>query len=230
MNREQESSEAAEARIIPSWMSRTLSQGQILALEGLIKDAESKTSGEIVVVLSARSFPLRSIEMLCGVLCATVCIACMEPFLGDWLTYFDFFLLAIGVLTVGVGGYFLAKLSWVRRVLMMDRDSANLANQRAELEFYRAGIARTEKKTGILIFLALHDHEVVVLADRGISDKLSADTWQDVVAMVIHGIKKNDLNLGLQNAIRRCGEILSQHFPVDRDDRNELANHLIIRD
>jgi putative membrane protein len=121
-----------------------------------------------------------------------------------------------------------AKFSWVRRLLLNDRDSARLAANRAELEFHRAGIGRTENKTGILLFLALEDHEAVVLADHGISSKLPPETWSDVVSLMLNGIKKKDLASGLSSAVTRCGDILSKHFPVSSTDRNELSNHLII--
>ena len=126
--------------------------------------------------------------------------------------------------------FFIGKWSFIRRLLLNDRDSAALAAQRAELEFYRAGIGRTQNKTGILLYLALQDHEVVVLADRGISEKLSAETWGEVVEMILQGIKSKDLALGLQNAVDKCGDILASHFPVSENDRNELSNHLIILD
>ncbi len=214
----------------PHWLDRLLTSEQLRRVESRIEAAELKTSGEIVVVLSQRSVPLRSLELVCGFIFAALTLISIEPFLGDWLSYMDMFLVGLVVFSVGLLGSFIGKWSFIRRLLLNDRDSAALAAQRAELEFYRAGIGRTQNKTGILLYLALQDHEVVVLADRGISEKLSAETWGEVVEMILQGIKSKDLALGLQNAVDKCGDILASHFPVSENDRNELSNHLIILD
>ena len=223
-------SKEAALQTLPRWLGRSLSVAQVKKIEQVIFQAEAATSGEIVVVLTARTFPLRSLEILFGFICAFLGVVLVEPYLGDWLSYGDLALLALAVVAVWVGGNYLARVSWMRRILLNDRDSGNLAHQRAELEFHRAGIGRTENKTGILLFLALQDREAVVLADKGISSKIQPEAWSEVISLMLSGIKNNDLASGLSSAVSRCGEILATHFPINSGDRNELSNHLIIKD
>lgn len=215
---------------LPRWLCKKLSATNVEKIEQDISNAESRTSGEIVVVLTGRSFPLKSLEILFGFLCAFFAVVVVEPYLGDWLTYLDILLLIFFVSIIWIVGAYSARLSWIRRALLNDRDSARLAASRAELEFHRAGIGRTENKTGILLFLALQDREAVVLADHGISSKLPPETWSDVISLMLAGVKNKDLAAGLSNAVTRCGEILASHFPIAHGDKNELSNHLIIRD
>ena len=120
----------------PRWLSRRLSSDQLRRVESRIEAAELKTSGEIVVVLSRRSVPLRTLELVCGFIFVTLTFMSIEPFLGDWLSYLDIFLVGLVVFATGCLGYFIGKWSFVRRLLLNDRDSAALAAQRAELEFY----------------------------------------------------------------------------------------------
>jgi len=81
--------------------------------------------------------------------------------------------------------------------------------------------------TGILIFASLLEHRVVVLADRGINEKVEAGTWNEIVNMITESLKSGDGCDGFCKAIDRCGVILAQHFPRSADDRDELPNKLV---
>ncbi len=101
---------------------------------------------------------------------------------------------------------------------------------RAEVEFYEHGIGQTQGNTGILLFVSLMEHRAVVLADHSIAEKLDAEIWNEVVELMIDGVKGRDLAGGMRAAILRCGELLSPHFPIDEADANELRDHLIVKD
>jgi uncharacterized membrane protein len=47
---------------------------------------------------------------------------------------------------------------------------------------------------------------------------------------MIDGVRQGDLATGMTRAIARCGELLAPHFPIAPDDRNELRDHLIVKD
>jgi putative membrane protein len=81
-----------------------------------------------------------------------------------------------------------------------------------------------------LLFVSLLEHRAVVLADHSIAEKLSAEIWQEPVDLMIQGVKRGDLAAGMTQAIQRCGELLSPHFPVADDDVNELRNHLVVKE
>ena len=70
----------------------------------------------------------------------------------------------------------------------------------------------------------------VILADKGISEKLDAEVWQEVVALMIAGVKRGDLAGAMCAAIERCGSLLATEFPLAEDDVNELHDHLIVKD
>ena len=52
----------------------------------------------------------------------------------------------------------------------------------------------------------------------------------EVVGIMIDGIKKGNVGLGLASAIKRCGEILTGPFPIAGIDVNELRDYLIIKE
>ncbi len=104
------------------------------------------------------------------------------------------------------------------------------ADLRAELEFYRARIYHTKKKTGILLFMSFYEHRAVVLADSGIAQVLPATTWDEVVRLLSGAMKEGRLADGLTKAITQCGEVLIQHFPQQDIDENQIGNHIRISD
>jgi putative membrane protein len=101
---------------------------------------------------------------------------------------------------------------------------------RAFSEFCHQQISNTNKHTGIFIFVSLMERQVVVLADWGIASKLPETTWNEVVQLIISKIKIGKPTEGLISGIHRCGEILSQHFPPNGHNKNELSNRLIIKE
>jgi putative membrane protein len=101
---------------------------------------------------------------------------------------------------------------------------------RAQIEFYELEMSQTQDRTGILLFVSLMEHRAVVLADRSIAEKLDAKIWQELVDLMIQGVKRGDLAAGMTQAIQRCGELLSPYFPVADDDINELRDHLVVKE
>ena len=101
---------------------------------------------------------------------------------------------------------------------------------RAQVEFYELEMSHTQGRTGILLFVSLMEHRAVVLADRSIAEHLDAEIWQELIDLMIEGVKRDDLATGLSQAIQRCGELLSPHFPLADDDVNELRDHLVVRE
>jgi uncharacterized membrane protein len=100
--------------------------------------------------------------------------------------------------------------------------------QLAEDEFYKLGIAKTRDKTGILIFLILEDRQFYILADKGINEKVSSDTWDSVKNSMQEKFLQGEFCRGILLGIEEVGKRLSAHFPIKPDDTNELSNRVII--
>ena len=93
--------------------------------------------------------------------------------------------------------------------------------------FTEHGLHYTRDHTGILILVSLLEHRVEVLADRGINEKVPPGTWNEVVDIIVAGLKSRHAGDAFCKAVERCGEILATHFPRQADDRDELPNKLI---
>ena len=95
--------------------------------------------------------------------------------------------------------------------------------------FYRKGLNQTRDQTGVLLFISVYERRAWVLADRGINDKVPPDTWQETLDKLTIGIREHRQGEAICEAVRDCGDLLHDHFPIKSDDSDELDN-LIVED
>ena len=105
----------------------------------------------------------------------------------------------------------------------MDRRTLDKANY----FFIREEVFNSEERTGIMIFVSMFEHRVIVMADEGINKVVPPHTWNEVVDIIVKGIKTRDLTDGLIKGIQKCAEILKHHeLLITDDDINELPDSL----
>ena len=105
------------------------------------------------------------------------------------------------------------------------------ARQRAEAAFLEEEVFATRDRTGILVFVALFEHRVVVMGDAGINRVVPEGAWDHVVEDMISGIRAKQPADALTAAIAECGRLLKEHrLEIKPDDTDELPNELRIRE
>lgn len=104
--------------------------------------------------------------------------------------------------------------------LKMNKSISNLAKE----EFFRLGMDKTRDKTGILLFLILKNRQFHILADTGINEKVTQDTWDKIRDDMQEKFRDRLFFDGLISGIEQVGKVLNTHFPVKPDDSNELTN------
>ena len=126
-----------------------------------------------------------------------------------------------------ISGYSLGAIPIIKRWMLPRQRVAEAIHLRSLAAFAGHGLHHTKDHTGILIFASLLEHRVVVLADRGINEKVEPGTWQAVVDILTVGLRSGNACDGFCKAIERCGQILAAHFPRDARDRDELPNKIV---
>ncbi len=86
----------------------------------------------------------------------------------------------------------------------------------------------TGGRTGVLIFAALAEHRVEVIADEGVHAAAPNGVWDEVVADLVEGLKRGAIADGFVAAIARTGAVLAAHTPRQPDDANELPDGLTV--
>jgi len=188
-----------------------------------IKQAESRTSGEIVTVIAGASDGYAYIPMLWA-----SCLALILPFpfllLDLPLAYSHIYLLQLAVFIVLT---LLFRWAPLKMRLIPKTVKRRRAARLAREQFLAQGVHRTEARSGVLLFISVAEHYVEVLADSGINDKVDQDTWNGLIADFSAKVKQGQVAEGFIGAIGVCGKVLAEHFPRDPLDQDELPNHLI---
>ncbi len=224
--------EKKEILQVPSWLHRYVDSDGLRRLEGAVRDAEKQTSAEIVPMIVRESSHTGHVRWV-------LFLASLALFVG-LIPFFYTHELAqqwpLGLIEIFAfcAAYLLAVLleraERVRRFCVPRSDRVSAANLRAQLEFYESGVTSTQGRTGILIFVSLLERQAVVLADQAIAKRFSAETWDQLVHLLIGQTRQGDFVGGMSAAIHRCGELLSKDFPRSETDRNELQNRLRIEE
>ncbi|GAA0625718.1 TPM domain-containing protein [Brevundimonas kwangchunensis] len=210
--------------------------------------AEAQTSGEIFCVLSRQVSSYRNVSLAWAAAAALLLPLALIPlgFEPSWVPGFsdgwEAAHLAARELTIGqaIGAYALIQSAVfivvllitsipLVRLLVTPRSIRRARVRRAALEQFLAhGLHVTERRTGVLIFAAIEDHQVEIIADEGIHSKVDREVWADAAEALAAALKRNDPVEGFEAAIGLCGEVLAEHFPPSTGDRNELADRLVI--
>jgi putative membrane protein len=213
-----------------SWIEKYLTQEDFKKIETSIAHVESETSGEIVPVIVRRSSAVGHVPLTLTLLLTLLALVVETPF-SDWLWIRPWVYLWPALIVVF---YFialvLARSQWIQKVLVSEKDELHQVHQRAELEFYKNKINRTQDGTGVLIFVSVMEKKAVILADEGISQKLPPETWNEVLNQFKSQLGRGDWAQGFTEAIENCGKHLKTHFPISSAAKNELKNHLIVKD
>lgn len=94
--------------------------------------------------------------------------------------------------------------------------------------FEELGMHRTKDRNGVLIYLSVADRHLAVIGDVGINQKVPANFWNDVLGLLKLHLAAGRAAEGLVEAVHMVGEKLRDHFPLQADDRNELANDVSV--
>ncbi|MGR6981388.1 TPM domain-containing protein [Testudinibacter sp. P27/CKL/0425] len=100
---------------------------------------------------------------------------------------------------------------------------------RAEQVFTKLEMEQTAANNGVLIYVALKQRSCAVIGDSGIHQFVAADFWQRCCDTITAKAAQGSLTEGIIAALYLLAEKLSQHFPYQTNDVDELPNEVIIR-
>lgn len=207
--------------------------GDVDRIKAAVREAEGRTSGEIVPYVVARSDDYEEAEWRGGFLLATIALAgtaAYDFYTARWLLFGPAEVALAGLLA-GIAGLLMVKWFQPLKRLLAGRPLLRYRVQlRAAEAFIAEEVFATRSRTGILLFISILEHEVLVIGDAGINSRVEKFEWEGVVRRIVAGIRKGKPADGLVDAIRECGELL-RRAGVDRrpDDTNELDDRLRTR-
>ncbi|MFA6936972.1 MAG: TPM domain-containing protein [Treponema sp.] len=218
-----------------------LDKKSFVEIQDAVKNAESKTTGEIEVAVTAESAGYAFWELLFSVGVSLVLLACLFPLANQiysWLCsvfwghqpwYLPAFYLIVCAAVVLVL-YILFNIPAVDSLIVPQTAKVQAVNSRAMRYFAESGVYCTKEHTGILIFVSYFEKEVRIIADKGISEKITQDLWNLIADELADSLSKGNAKDAFINAINRCGDLLAEYYPAPNDKENvdELPDGLVV--
>lgn len=106
--------------------------------------------------------------------------------------------------------------------------------ERAIEVFSQLRVWDTEHNSGVLVYLLLADHDIEIVADRGIAARVEASAWEAVAQAMEAAFRQGEYRRGALAGIEQIGALLAAHFPLSGDSSpsggnpDELANRPVI--
>lgn len=217
-----------------------LSDEALARIKDAIKKAESKTSGEIVIAVTAESNDYSFWELFAAVIVSLAATIVMLPFAKAIRAFYEglnwaspeWYLPAIYGFTsfcLILVLFLVFNIPALDRLVIPTFFKHKEVNARAMRAFTECGIYSTREHTGILIFVSYLEKQVRVIADEGLAKKIGGDLWNIIADSLAAEIGKKNIEGAFTDAVEKCGELLAQYFPADSNDNpDELDNSLII--
>lgn len=215
-------------------LKQRLNEKDLERIKAAVKNAEEKISGEIVPVLVERSgdYLIALYKgSLIGAAFTFVTMVVLDRFVindaVNTLFYDPIFILLIVILGGVLGAVVPYFSDSVKRLLVARRYQDLMTRQCAENAFLEEEVFNTRQRTGVMIFVSFFEHEVIVMADKGISKIVDQKQWDKIVQDLIKDIRNGRVVEALESGIKQCGDILLEKgFRKTIDDVNELRDDL----
>ncbi|MDF2697415.1 MAG: hypothetical protein K0S65_5798, partial [Labilithrix sp.] len=191
------------------------------AVSAAIKRVESQTSAEVVVAVRRQAgISYRDADLGFGALAALVSLTLLlfveKEFATTWIP-------------VDVAVAFAFGAAICRYTMFLRRAFTPAARRREETRraastaFHELGIGRTSGRNGILVLVALFEHEIAVVPDVGIDPA----TISASIAALQSSVKRTvpDFNAFIA-ALGSLGPALAPSMPRQADDVNELPDEV----
>ena len=216
-----------------------LSDSDMEEIKNVVKKAESKTSGEIALALTAESEHYSFWELLASTYLAAFIFIILLPFASKISALYEKFFwgcptwllpafYGIATLATIVFGFYFANIPFIDRIIIPKNIRNQAVTNRTFRHFAQSGVYETKEHSGILIFVSYLEKQVRIVADSGIARKIPQDLWNIIADDLSLGIKSGKTKDGFIAAVEKCGELLAENFPAEKENPNELSDGLEI--
>ena len=200
-----------------------LNSGDRDAIAEAVREAERRTSGEIVVVVDRAAGSYLAVPV---VLALAVALFVPWPLLALTMTSAP----RIFLLQLIAAALLLAVLLWYGRGgrFVPGFVKRRHAHETALREFTARGLTLTRGRTGVLLYVAVQERYAEIVADAGIDGKVDEATWKGIIEPLLAAAREGRLREGLEAAVASVGQVLAAHAPPAADDVDELPNKVVI--
>lgn len=99
---------------------------------------------------------------------------------------------------------------------------------RAEEVFSQLRVWDTAENSGVLLYINWADRDIEIVADRGISARVTQAEWEAICRAIEHLFGNGQFEAGMLEAIRQITHLLAVHFPAASGNADELGNRPVM--
>jgi putative membrane protein len=228
---------------------KELTPADLSAIEAAVREAETRTSGEIYCVVSEESSeygetPLAYAGGVALLAPAILLLAGVHVSIPDLFSTWSAAqvgealeravrsaligtIVLQGVLFVATA--LIVAIPPVRRALTPRGLKRDRVRRRAAEQFLAKNLHLTRERTGVLIFVSLGERMAELIADDGIASQVEPEVWRRAMAALTEGLKRGQPAAGFAAAIGLCADVLAERFPPrEGDNPNELPDAVVV--
>ena len=102
------------------------------------------------------------------------------------------------------------------------------ARTRAVQVFADLRVWDTEENTGVLLYLQLIDHDIEILADRGINAHVQPHEWEAICLRMEVAFREGRFEDGVIAGLNDITALLTRHFPARAQNPDELPDKPVL--
>lgn len=211
-------------------MNHAMNDQEQLRLNQRVAEVEKNADVQVVLAVADRCDVYAELPWKAFALGASVAglLLALLNMLGSGCVYSASALIAVSAtLAVGAVCALLCVLAPSFARLFLDAVRAEVeSRQYAESLFLSRELFATRRRTGMLVLVTLFERRVVVLPDTGLSERLSQDAIQDVIAHITKPLASGQVANAFGEGLNRLESLLSV-TASGRHVENELPDGII---
>lgn len=193
------------------------------AIADRVRDIESTTAAEVVVTVRARSAEYRHVEVAVG---AAFGLLAVLVYVYAPITFVDD-LAPLAIAVAFVAGMLLTNaIAGLKRPLVSRKARRLAVRLASRAAFVDQGIARTQSRKGVLVYLSLFEREVEVVPDVGVDVGAMGEAWSKAIVELEVAFRRSRSVAEVVTRLDALGAALAAGMPITPDDVNELPDEV----
>jgi putative membrane protein len=211
-------------------MGHILSENDRTQLDQQIAEAEKRTKVQIILAAVKRSdsyaeLPWKAFAL--GASIAGLLVFVLDLLLPGWISNA---MLLVSVAATLAAGAVLALLTVLlpglaRLFLSAHRAEAEV-RQYAESFFLSREMFATSRRSGILLLVSLFERQIIILPDKGLGNRLSADALQNIIMQMSQPLAKKEVKRAMEAGLKELIKVLEPSASAG-PAKNELSDEII---
>ncbi len=191
----------------------------------VISQIESQSHVELVVIIKSRVHGYSEFPLAIGSALAFVALTYFRfshEFYDDWVVYIGI------VFSFVMGAVLVGGIPMLLRLVVGQKRLEKSAEIMARACFQKGGIHHTRDKTGVLIFIAVWERQIVIIPDQGVESAIPPGEWKKIQQGFRGVFQANNPGQSLLEKLEGLQTLFSRYIPQVEGDINELPDNLEI--